>query len=510
MRLALSTLEVIVTFTMPTLLPHQEIVKDFIVRNPKCGIFLKMGGGKSLCTLSALAEVRPAGHILVVAPINIARSTWIDEIVKWDFPLRAVSLIVDDNDKKLDRAKRLERYADIFTSSPTMYFINVDLIDDLVANMPTQKVNGKTEILWPFQTVIVDESQSLKNPTGVRFKAMKKIAPATVRFIELTGTPTPNSLEDLWSQMFLLDGGLALGKNITEFRMRYFVPDLVMQGQVRKWKARPGAEEEIYARVAHKVMSAQNNSIPMPGCSIDEVPIYLDADTMDAYKDFTKQQVIDLASPDPLHPGTLTITADNAAILAGKQVQFASGTMYIDDQHNFAVIHEEKLRKTNEIIRRNNGSPVLIAYKFKSDLQQLISHLTAAGHDARAFDGSRGMIADWNAGKIPVMIIQPASAGHGLNLQDGGHTLVWYTLPDSLEQYLQTNARLHRMGQTHDVQIWILITKGTRDERLPINLQRKKDVQDGLLDAVRIDAIALEELYEDVYELLGDLDLSPV
>lgn len=497
------------TFTMPKLLPHQEVVKDFIVRNPKCGIFLKMGGGKSLCTLSALAEVRPAGHILVVAPINIARSTWIDEIVKWDFPLRAVSLIVDDNDKKISRAERLQRYADIFTSSPTMYFINVDLVPDLIDQMPTQRVNGKTEILWPFQTVIVDESQTLKGHGGVRFKAMKKIAPATVRFIELTGTPTPNGLEDLWSQMYLLDGGLALGKNITEFRMKFFVPDLVMQGQVRKWKARPGAEEEIYERVRHKVMSAENTSIPMPNASIDEVPVHLDADMMEAYRDFTKEQVLDLASPDPLRPGTLTITADNAAILAGKQVQFASGTMYTDEHHNFAVIHDAKLRKTDEIIKANGGSPVLIAYKFQSDRHQLINHLRAAGHDARAFDGSRGMISDWNAGKIPVMIIQPASAGHGLNLQDGGHTLIWYTLPDSLEQYLQTNARLHRMGQLHDVQIWVLITKGTRDEKLPINLERKQKVQDGLLTAVQVEIAELED-FEDIYEVLGDLDLSPV
>ncbi|MCY1718538.1 DEAD/DEAH box helicase [Microbacterium sp. SL62] len=495
------------TFTMPTLLPHQEVVKDFMVRTPKCGIFLTMGGGKSLCTLSALAEIRPAGHILVVAPINIARSTWIDEIAKWNFPLRAVSLIVNENDKPLGRAARLERYRSIFHSSPTMYFINVDLIADLIKQMPTQKVDGVTTTIWPFQTVIVDESQTLKGHGGVRFKALKKVAPATVRFIELTGTPTPNGLEDLWSQMFLLDGGLALGRTITEFRERYFIPGLVVRSRVVRWEPRPGAEEEIYNRVRHKVMSAQNTSIPMPECTIEDVSVVLPKDILEAYRDFTKELVLDLASPDPDNPGTLTITADNAAILYGKQLQYASGTLYVDDDHNYAVIHSEKLAMTDYLIRNNGGSPVLVAYRFQSSKKQLLAHLSAAGHDVRAFDGSRAMIADWNAGKIPVMLLQPASAGHGLNLQDGGHTLIWYSLPDSLEHYLQTNARLHRMGQSHPVRIWRLLAKGTRDEKMPTSLARKEMVQNGLLDAVRHEVYDIDQ---DLQEILGDLDLAPI
>jgi len=495
------------TFTMPTLLPHQEVVRDWIIRNPKCGIFLTMGGGKSLCTLSALAHVRPAGHILVVAPINIARSTWVDEIDKWGFPLRAQSLIVDDRDRKLSRAQRLQRYEEIWNSSPTMYFINVDLIKDLIDNMPTQRINGKKTIMWPFQTVIIDESQTLKGYDGVRFKALKKIAPATVRFIELTGTPTPNGLEDLWSQMYLLDGGLALGENITAYRTRYFEPDLVMQGQVKRWKPRPGAEQEIYARVKHKVMSAQNTSIPMPEVSIDDVSIVLDKDALEAYKDFSKELVLDLADPDPKNPGTITITADNAAILYGKQLQFASGTLYTDDEHNYAVIHQEKLAMADYLIRNNGGSPVLIAYRFKSQRDQLMKYLGDAGHAVETFSGSRDMISRWNAGTIPVMLLQPASAGHGLNLQDGGHTLIWYSLPDSLEHYQQTNARLARMGQQHPVQIWRLITKGTRDEKMPAMLERKDLVQRGLLDAVQVEVYDVEE---DFRELLGDLDINPV
>ncbi|ROR76025.1 SNF2 family N-terminal domain-containing protein [Plantibacter flavus] len=491
-------------FTMPTLLPHQDIVCEWIVQHAKCGIFLTMGGGKSLSTLTALARIRPAGHILVVAPINIARSTWIDEIVKWGFPLRVRSLIVNERDKKLSRAKRLERYKAIFSEPPTMYFINVDLIDDLVKNMPRMQVNGQEEIQWPFQTVIVDESQTLKSPTGTRFQALQIVAPATVRFIELTGTPTPNGLIDLWSQMFLLDGGLALGRTFQEYVDRFFKPALIVNNVVRRWEPRPGAEDEIYARVRHKVMSAQNTSIPMPEVSNEIVNVTLDSDTLQAYKDFTRDLVLDLASPDPNNPGTLTITADNAAILYGKQLQFASGTMYVDDQKNYAVIHEEKLAMTDYLVRNNGGSPVLIAYRYKSDLKQLLRHLGAAGHDVRAFDGSRGMIAAWNAGQIPVMLVQPASAGHGLNLQDGGRTLIWYSLPDSLEHYQQTNARLARMGQKHPVQIWRLVTKGTRDEKMPRMLERKHLVQLGLLDAVRVEVL---DVADDIRELLGDLDL---
>lgn len=493
-------------FVMPTLLAHQEVVKDWIVRVPKCGIFLTMGGGKSLCTLAALAEIRPAGHILVVAPINIARSTWVDEIDKWGFPLRAESLIVNDNDKKLSKKKRLEKYANIFNSAPTMYFINVDLIDDLVNNMPVQRINGKKTILWPFQTVIIDESQTLKNPESGRFKALRKVRPAIVRLIELTGTPTPNGLMDLWSQMFLLDGGLALGTTLTEYRETYFVPSLIVNNRPVKWEPRPGAEEEIYARVKHKVMSAVNTTIPKPPVSIDDVTVVLDKDTLQAYKDFTRDLVLDLADPDPLNPGTVTITADNAAILYGKQIQFASGTMYTDENHNYAVIHEEKLEMADYLIRNNGGSPVMVAYKYKSDKKQLLGFLGKAGHNVQVFDGSREMLARWNAGNIPVLLLQPASAGHGLNFQDGGHTLIWYTLPDSLEQYLQTNARLARMGQQNPVQIWRLIAKGTRDEKMPRNLLRKQMVMEGLLDAVRVEVIDVDE---DIRELLGDLDLSP-
>lgn len=513
------------TFAPPALLPHQTMVVDWIVQHPKCGVFLTMGGGKSLSTLAALFKIRPPGHILVVAPVNIARSTWIDEIEKWGFPLRTRSLIVNERDKKLTRKKRLERYAEVWTDEPTMYFINVDLIDDLVKNMPTQTLNGVETRMWPFTTVIVDESQTLKSPRGVRFEALASVAPAITRLIELTGSPTPNGMLDLWSQMFLLDGGLALGETFAEYQDRYFTPKKFINNRPVNYEPRPGAEDEIHARVKHKVMSAQNTKIPKPPVTFHTISVVLEAGMLDAYKSFSKDLVIDLASPDPDRPGHVTLTADNAAILYGKQLQFAAGAMYTDEEHNFAIVHEDKLAMADYIIRNNGGSPVLLPYRWQSDKAQLLRYLGEAGHDVQSFNGSRDMVKKWNAGKIPVMILQPASAGHGLNLQDGGHTVLWYSLPDSLEHYQQTNARLARIGQKHPVDIYQLVTKGTRDERMPDMLERKAAVQDRLLEAVNLDPIAAAALraevvaleaqmafreQEDIHEALGDLDLLRV
>lgn len=503
------------TFVMPTLYPHQEPVKDWIAQRPKAGVFLDVGGGKSLSTLSALAQVRPNGHILVVAPINIARSTWLDEIDKFGFPLRTKSLIVNERDKKLDRKKRLALYEQVFNDPPTMYFINVDLVHDLVDQMPVVRMpDGTREIQWPFPTVIIDESQAFKNPTSRRFKALAKIHSATTRLIELTGTPTPQSLLDLWSQMYLLDGGLALGEKFVDYRAKYFTADRVIDGRVVSWKLLPGAEDAIYAAVAHKVMSAPPGNIPKPPTTITPVNVTLPYDVMEEYKSFAKHLVMELAvPPTPEDPhGTATIAADNAAILHGKLLQFASGTMYLETVEDvvdkpFAVVHEEKLLMTEHLIENGDGSPTLIAYRFRSDRAQLMAHLSKKGYHVETFDGSREMVRRWNAGQIQVMLLQPASAGHGLNLQDGGHTLIWYTLPDSLEHWIQTNGRLARIGQQHPVQIWCLVTKGTRDERLPVSLEQKKAVQDGLLNAVRVE---LYDLEDDLYEVLGDLDINPL
>ena len=458
--------------------PDHEYVTDQFVRTHN-----------TLVTLSTLAEVRPSGHILVIAPLNIVRSTWIDEIEKWGFPVRTKSLIVNERGNKLSRKKRLERYAEIATDPPTMYFINQDLVDDLVQNMPTQRVSGRKTFVWPFGTVIIDESQGLKNPSSKRFKALKRVAPATTRIIEMTGTPTPNGLLDLWSQIYLLDEGLALGRTFTQYRERYFRPTQYVNNRPVKWELLPGAEQEIYQRISHLVMSIENTALTLPPLTVNDVRVHLADKEQELYEEMKRELVLtftDKSSGSQEH-----VTAPNAGVLAARLIQIASGTIYTGPNHKHEVIHNQKIEHCDYILR-NTTSPTIIAYRFVSDREQLLKQLRDRGYDVRVFDGSREMIKQWNERKIQVMLLQPASAGHGLNLQQGGSSMIWYTLPWSLEHYAQTNARLHRQGQKDPVVIHRLITQKTFDTRLPKILENKDGVQQGLMDAVLMEVGATD------------------
>lgn len=598
-------------FQIPSLMPHQQMARDFIVSRPHCGVFLGIGGAKTLSTLAALAQVRPAGHILVVAPLAIARSTWIDEIEKWGFPLRTKSLLVDENDRPLSTKDRLAAFEQVFSDPPTMYFINQELLTQpsraehlvvpagpppspleagplsvlnalvasgpvpqtdlvsaviaatppdpkgkplakakvmrwvkalkeagtiavrrhacsgcdskgcqkcqlgLIDQMPRVRIadgtysNGRTKysnaVQWPFPTVIIDESQNMKNPSSERFKALKTVRPAIERLVELTGTPAPQSMLDLWSQIYLIDQGATLG-SYTQYRARFFQPTMHVDGRPVKWELLPDADKEIYRLVAPFVMSAQNASIPMPPFSIDTVNVTLPKDTMDAYREFARERVLELASPHPNDPSRLVITADNAGILHGKLVQFASGTMYTDDSGGYAVIHEEKGEMLRHLVG-NASSNVLIAYRYISEIEQITKALSKDGIDVVKFDGSRAMVKSWNDKSIRALLLHPKSAGPGLNLQQGGHTLIWYTLPDSLEHYQQLNGRLIRIGQSQHVQVLQMTAKGTKDATLPTMLDRKRRQQEGLLDAVRLDDSAY---YQAVEDILGDLGISPL
>ncbi|MFD4946617.1 SNF2-related protein [Streptomyces sp. NPDC058409] len=602
-----------------SLMPHQQQIHDFLVDNPFAGAWLGVGAGKTLTTLRVLQTVRPMGHILVIAPVAIARSTWIDEIEKWGFPIRTKSLIVNDNDKKLSKKKRLERFREVFTDPPTMYFVNQELLTQpsqgtrlitpapstaagpaispeaaeildlvqargplsrdeliteyrdlvtsnpgnpipakskihiwiqelfrsalvtrevhdcrtcagagcaecrlgLVDQMPVQDINGQKTIIWPFQTVIIDESQGFKSHGSQRFKALKQVRPAMKRLIELTGTPSPNGLHDLWSQVYLLDEGRALGQNITVFRDRWFVPKMVPGTTTpAKWIPTANAEAEIHQAISHLVMSAQNTSLQLPALTIQDVNVTLPPDLLQAYKEFKRDLVLDVVRTYTDDDGKLmqsveSIIAENQAVLTSKLMQFASGTLYTADPDDpatkgrYQVIHDKKIEMTEYLARNSGGEPVLIAYHFKSDKEQLLTRLRKAGFDAQGFDGSRDMVRRWNAKQIPVMLLHPAAAGHGLNLQHGGSTLIWYTLPFSLEHYLQTNGRLYRTGQTKPVTIHRLIAKGTQDERMPSVLAGKQQVQDDLIEAVSGDFVAeqalLAALEEEIREDLNDL-----
>ncbi|MDH2391632.1 DEAD/DEAH box helicase [Streptomyces sp. HNM0663] len=601
-----------------SLMPHQQQIHDFLVDHPFAGAWLGVGAGKTLTTLSVLQTIRPMGHILVIAPVAIARSTWIDEIEKWGFPIRTKSLIVDENDRKLSKAKRLKRFQEVATDPPTMYFINQELltqpsqgtklitpvpgavpaptvspeatailgllqargpldrdelIDEyralvagnannrvpakakirawiqellksalvtweaydcrtcsgagcaqcrfgLVDQLPVQNINGQNTIIWPFQTVIIDESQGFKSHDSQRFLALATVRPAMTRLIELTGTPSPNGLHDLWSQVYLLDQGRTLGQNITAYRNRWFTPKMVPGTTTpAKWIPTANAEAEIHQAISHLVMSAQNTSLQLPALSIQDVNVTLPPDLLQAYKDFKRDLVLDIVQTytddGKLTQSVESIVAANQAVLTSKLMQFASGTLYTADPDDpatkgrYEVIHDKKIEMTEYLVRNNGGEPVLIAYHFKSDKEQLLTRLRRVGIDAQAFDGSRDMVRRWNAKQIQVMLLHPAAAGHGLNLQHGGSTLIWYTLPFSLEHYLQTNGRLSRTGQTKPVTIHRLIAKGTQDERMPSVLAGKQQVQDDLIEAVSGDFNAeqalLAALEEEIREDLKDL-----
>lgn len=456
-----------INIATPPMHDYQKYAMNFIITHPYCGLFLEMGMGKTYTTLMALYNLNLKSHVLVIAPKNIARSTWIDEIDKWQIPFRTKSLIVKPNGKNFTKKERLEIYQQVLNDPPTVYFINRELIPDLVANLP----------VWPFPNVVIDESQSFKTYNSKRFKALKSIRPFVKRMILLTGTPTPNGLMDLWSQIYLLDRGYRLGNFITRFREQYFYPTLYVQGHPVGWELKYGAETEIYRRISDIVISMKNTKLQLPELTMNDVYVHMDESEMKLYQRMKKDQVLTFDKVGD-------ITAVNAAVLAAKLSQMASGALYTDEKRNFKIIHKKKLEQVAYILR-NLDSPAIIAYHFQSDLIMLENYLKDVGIDACHFDGSPEMIHTWNEGKIPVMLLQPASAGHGLNLQQGGHTLIWYTMPWSLEEYLQCNARLYRQGQSEHTVIHHILCKGTIDERIHDILQKKDASQSALIEAVK-------------------------
>lgn len=462
---------------------YQETAKTFLMQHPKAGLFLDVGFGKTLTTLSALMELARCGqlhgHILVIAPKAIARSTWIDEMDKWGINASFVSLIVNEKGKQLSRKKREQLYQEIPTHSPAFYFINRELVTDLVSWHLDKRGYHLTRP-WPFQTVIIDELQSFKSHSSKRFLYLRKIMPYVERFIGLTGTPVPNGMMDLWSEIFLMDQGQRLGPTITAYRETFFDKGLVIDGNVVSWNIKPGAEDEIYRRIKDIVISVKNPSIKLPPVTYNNVTCYMDDDEVVLYKKMMKDSVLEMTDK---YGNELEIVAKNAAVLTAKLSQMASGTLYTDTEHNYTIIHRKKLEQLEYIIE-NTGSPVLIAYHFKSDESEIAHYLSSKKIETKKFDGSPEMIHNWNAGMIPVMILQPAAAGHGINIQDGGHTLVWYTVPFSLEEYIQTNGRLNRQGQKYPVMIHHLLTAGTIDQHI-LNCVNKKDMSErALMDAV--------------------------
>ena len=456
--------------------PHQRAACDFLHTHPFAGLFLPMGAGKTATVLAYLCEKAPAHHVLIVGPKPVVRSTWTAEIEKFGLPVRVRSLVQDGKGRPLSKDKRLEAYASIAAEPPSVWFVNREMVPDLVERVTDPRDRART---WPFPTVVLDEAQSFKSPRSKRFKALKSVRPGISNLIELTGTPAPNSLEDVWALVYLLDGGARLGATITSYREKYFRPGRVrVNGYPVQWIPLPGAREAIYARISDIAMSMDALSHLMPPVTVDDRILRLDKAQRDAYEKLKRDMVLEFDADNE-------VVAANAAVLSAKLLQMASGAIYVNGGNSqFQVIHRQK---ADECVRiaENAGSPVLVAYHFKSDLKMLEEAFGQAQIPAETFDGSPEMVKRWNDQDIPVMFLQPASAGHGLNLQFGGHTLVWHTMPWNLEHYLQTNARIARQGQANPVMIHRLIVEDTIDEKVADALSRKQVDQQGLLDAIR-------------------------
>lgn len=391
------------------------------------------------------------GKVLVIAPLRVAQTVWAEEAKKWDHltGLR-VSKILGSH---AERMAGLNATADV-------YVINRENVAWLVSEL-----RGK----WPFDMVVIDELSSFKNRASERFKALRRVLPVIRRLVGLTGTPAPNGLMDLWSQIYLLDQGERLGRTLTAYRDAYFTPGQRNGSIVYSWRLKPFAEEEIYRKLEGLCVSMQSEHyLDLPECIYHDVPVVLGAEQA-AYREMEREQVIELAGKD--------ITAANAAAVAGKLMQITGGAVY-DEQGQYQRTGKAKLDALEEIIESAQGKPVLVFYQFRHELPRLLERFPKAVELVTPADVER-----WNRGEIPILIAHPASAGHGLNLQSGGHIMVWYTLTWNLEHYEQACKRLHRQGQKHPVIIHHLIAKGTIDERIKRVLEGKATVQDAVMEA---------------------------
>ena len=440
--------------------PHdyQQHATRFITDNTEAAILLGMGLGKSVITLTALWELLLDSflvrRVLVVAPLRVARDTWPGELVKWDH-LNGLAMTVAVGTKP----ERLDALA----KNAMVTVINRENIPWLV-----QHLGGA----WPFDMVVIDELSSFKNPQSKRFKALASTRANVTRIVGLTGTPAANGLMDLWAQFRLLDCGERLGRYITGYRNRWFIPDKRNGQQVFTYKPREGAEAEIYAAIADMTISMKTTDhLKLPDLTVTTTQVALSEKERGVYEQLRDDLVIAL--------GDDIIDASTAAALSGKLLQLASGAIYTSEGDTIGV-HDRKLDALEDILEAANGQPVLVAYWYRHDLQRIKERFAQAQELKTSAD-----ITAWNQGEIPLGVIHPASAGHGLNLQEGGHLLVWFSPTWSLELYQQTNARLYRQGQSQPVTITHLVAENTIDSLVLQALERKDVTQSALIDAVR-------------------------
>ena len=456
--------------------PYQLRAIQHILSHRGCALFLDMGLGKTVSTLTAIDkliyEELDIERVLVIAPKRVAESVWDAELEKWSHLSRLSISKVLGNEKQ--RLLALKTKADI-------YVIGRDNVAWL------EKVLPKAATKFPFDMLVIDELSSFKNPRSIRFKSLKRMRSFFHRIVGLTGTPAPNGLMDLWSQLYLLDGGKRLFPTITQYRSVFFRPDKMNGHVVYSYRLLPEADKIIYARIEDICMSMKaEDYLSLPPIVTNIVRIKMPPELKQKYRSFRHEQCMLIENEE--------VTAVNAAVLANKLLQFSNGAIY-NEAGRAIHIHDLKLEAAKEIVELADGEPVLIAWVFRSDRDRLMQVL--AEYNPRELEGPQD-IKDWNNGLIKVLLMHPASGGHGLNLQAGGHIILWFGQTWNLELYQQLNARLYRQGQEKAVVVHHLVLGGSMDERVIDALTNKSRSQDALIDAVK-DQMAR------YYASLGDL-----
>lgn len=444
--------------------PHnyQQFCIDKLLELPAAGLFLDMGLGKTVTTLTAIKELKyyrfAVCKVLVIAPKKVAEATWSREAEKWDhLQCLRVSTVLGSKTK---RVRALAMPADIYVINRE----NVEWLVDYYRNA------------WPFDMVVIDESSSFKDHSTKRWKAMKRVRPKINRIVLLTGTPAPNTLIDLWAQVYLLDEGARLGRTISGFRERYFLPDKRSAERVFTYKPKYDTEQTIQDLIGDICISMKaEDYLTLPECTKVSVPVLLDTRAKKAYETMEREMLLEVDED--------FITADSAAVLTNKLLQLAGGAMY-DAGHVPQKIHGCKIEAFMELVDSLNGKPALVFYAFQHERDRIVDALKKTKLRVRVFNGSQDA-DDWNNGNIDILLAHPASTAYGLNLQFGGNHVIWFTPTWSLELYQQANARLHRQGQTQRVIIHHLIVEGSVDEDVMRALDGKADTQDALMQSLK-------------------------
>lgn len=443
--------------------PYQQYCIDSITYNRAVGLFLDMGLGKTVITLTAVHELRynrwEVAKPLIIAPKKVAEATWTTEAAKWDH--LKMMRIVPVLGTVQQRLRALATPADA-------YVINRENVQWLVEHFKNS---------WPFDMVILDESSSFKNPSSKRFKAMKLVRSRIKRIVELTGTPSSNGLEDLWAQIYLLDEGARLGKTMGAYRDRYFIPGKRNRTTIFSYTPKDGSFDMIKQAISDICISMKaEDYLTLPDVIFNDIPVALNAAAAKAYSQLENDLLLQVDEN--------MITAQSAGVLTGKLLQLCNGAIY-DEDRNAVKIHDCKVDAFLELVEQLNGQHALVFYNFQHDRDRLLEALSKYSLRVRVYSQAKDEV-DWNNGEIDILLAHPASCGYGLNLQQGGHHAVWFGLTWSLEQYEQANKRLHRQGQEHPVVIHHLVVQSGMDVAVLEALTGKADMQNALMDALRV------------------------